>query len=157
MATSSAVVARRPQSRFKYALFSLLGLMFLFVLWNNERFIIDHSHPDWTYYFPVRYLLIPHGLGGLMALLIGPLQLSSRFRTKHVRVHRMSCRLFEGFTCVHRVDRKGERTIPDRALAIKRLQRPHAADVASVQCRGTKRLCSQQDAREVPRRTVPRA
>ncbi|PYV50499.1 MAG: hypothetical protein DMG98_27830, partial [Acidobacteria bacterium] len=89
MATSSAVVARRPQSRFKYALFSLLGLMFLFVLWNNEGFIIDHAHPDWTYYFPVRYLLIPHGLGGLTALLIGPLQLSSRFRTKHVRVHRI--------------------------------------------------------------------
>jgi hypothetical protein len=89
MATSSAVVARLPQNRMKYLLFSILGLMFLFVLWNNERFLIDHSHPDWTYYFPVRYLLIPHGLGGLTALLIGPLQLSSRFRTKHVRVHRI--------------------------------------------------------------------
>jgi len=89
MATSSAVAVRRPQSRFKYVIFSILGLMFLFVLWNNERFILDHSHPDWTYYFPVRYMLIPHGLGGLMALLIGPLQLSSRFRTKHVRIHRI--------------------------------------------------------------------
>src|SRR5438552_16457862 len=96
MATSSAVVARRPQSRFKYALFSLLGLMFLFVLWNNERFIIDHAHPDWTYYFPVRYLLIPHGLGGLTALLIGPLQLSSRLRTKHVRVQRILRRFYIG-------------------------------------------------------------
>jgi uncharacterized membrane protein len=89
MATSSAVAVRRPQSRFKYVIFSILGLMFLFVLWNNERFILDHSHPDWTYYFPVRYMLIPHGLGGLMALLIGPLQLSSRFRSKHVRIHRI--------------------------------------------------------------------
>ncbi len=89
MATSSAVVVRRPQSRFKYILFSALGAMFLFVLWHNERFIIDHSHPDWTYYFPVRWLLIPHGLAGLTALLIGPWQLSSRFRQKHVRVHRI--------------------------------------------------------------------
>ena len=89
MATSSAVAVRRPQSRFKYVIFSILGLMFLFVLWNNERFIFDHSHPEWTYYFPVRYMLIPHGLGGLAALLIGPLQLSSRFRTKHVRIHRI--------------------------------------------------------------------
>ncbi len=48
MATSSAVVVRRPQSRFKYILFSALGAMFLFVVWHNERFIIDHSHPDWT-------------------------------------------------------------------------------------------------------------
>ena len=89
MATSSAVAARRPQSRIKYILFPLLGLMFLFVLWHNERFIIDHSHPDWRYYFPVRWLLIPHGLGGLTALLIGPWQLSSRFRRKHVGVHRI--------------------------------------------------------------------
>jgi hypothetical protein len=38
---------RRPQSRFKYVLFSALGAMFLFVLWHNEGFIIDHSHSDW--------------------------------------------------------------------------------------------------------------
>ena len=86
MATSSAVAVRRPP-RFKYVLFSALGAMFLFVLWHNEPFIIDHSHPDWTYYFPVRWLRILHGLGGLTALLIGPWQLSSRFRQKHVRVH----------------------------------------------------------------------
>jgi hypothetical protein len=25
----------------------------LFVVYNNERFIVDHSDPLWTYYLPV--------------------------------------------------------------------------------------------------------
>src|SRR4030095_5090763 len=51
--------------------------MFLFVLWRNERSLLDHSHPDWVYYFPVRWWLIPHGLGGPIALVAGPFQFSS--------------------------------------------------------------------------------
>lgn len=100
MAASSAFAAHTPQRRFKYFLFSALGLMFLFVLWHNERFIVDHSHPDWTYYFPVRWLLIPHGLAGLTALLIGPFQLSSRFRQRHLRVHRIMGRFYLGGVAV---------------------------------------------------------
>jgi len=100
MATSAATAIRRPQVRFKYVLFSALGLMFLFVLWHNERFIIDHSHPDWTYYFPVRWRLLPHGLAGLTALLIGPFQLSSRFRQRHLRAHRIMGRFYLGAIAV---------------------------------------------------------
>jgi uncharacterized membrane protein len=97
MAASSALAAHSPQGRrFKYVVFSALGLMFLFVLWHNERFIVDHAHPDWKYYFPVRWLLIPHGLAGLTALLIGPFQLSSRFRQRHLRVHRIMGRFYLG-------------------------------------------------------------
>jgi uncharacterized membrane protein len=92
MDTSSAAAIRRPQVRFKYILFVAFVLMFLFVLWDRERFIIDHSHPLWRYYFPVRWWLLPHGLAALTALLIGPFQFSSRFRQRHLRVHRiMGC------------------------------------------------------------------
>lgn len=38
----------------KHILFGVLGLLLLFVIYNNERFIIDHSDPLWTYYLPVR-------------------------------------------------------------------------------------------------------
>ena len=96
MATSSAVAVRGPQIRFKQVLFVVLGLMFLFVLWHNERFIVDHSHPDWAYYFPVRWRLIPHGLAGLTALLLGPFQLSTRFRQRHLRLHRIMGRFYLG-------------------------------------------------------------
>jgi hypothetical protein len=79
---------------FKRALFLTLGLMFLFVLWRNERFILNHSHPDWAYYFPVRWWLIPHGLGGLIALVAGPFQFSSRLRQRHLPLHRMMGRAY---------------------------------------------------------------
>jgi uncharacterized membrane protein len=68
--------------------------MFAFVLWHDERFIINHSDPTWTYYFPVRWLVLIHALAGLTALLIGPLQLSSRFRERHLRVHRIMGRVY---------------------------------------------------------------
>jgi uncharacterized membrane protein len=94
LAASATIATYRSPSRFKYVLLSTLGLMFLFVLWHDERFIVDHSHSDWTYYFPVRWFLVPHGLGGLTALLTGPFQLSSRFRQRHLQVHRILGRFY---------------------------------------------------------------
>src|SRR6266542_4467057 len=53
---------------------------------------------------------------------------------EHVRARRMSCRMFEGFTFIHRVDdRKGIRTIPNRALAIKEFRCCDVTGVASAQ------------------------
>ena len=43
----------------KRILFGVLGVLMLFVIYNNERFIVDHSQPLWTYYLPVRWLLVP--------------------------------------------------------------------------------------------------
>jgi uncharacterized membrane protein len=100
MATSSAVAVRSPRIRFKHVLFFALGLMFLFVLWNNERFIVDRSDPARAYFFPVRWWLLPHGLAGLTALLIGPFQFSSRFRQRHLRIHRIMGRTYLGAVAV---------------------------------------------------------
>ena len=97
MREPAAVVAEvSPWGQFKRVLFLALGLMFLFVLWRSERFIVDHSHPDFAYYFPVRWWLIPHGLGGLTALVTGPFQFSSRFRRRHLHLHRLMGRLYLG-------------------------------------------------------------
>lgn len=94
MASTSAVPVRSSRIRAKHVIFALLGLMFLFVLWHDDRFIVDHSHPSWAYYFPVRWIVLPHALAGLMALLIGPFQLSTRFRTRHLRIHRIMGRIY---------------------------------------------------------------
>jgi len=94
MATSSAVPARTREIRLKHVLFAALALLFVFVLWHDERFIIVHSHPNFAYYFPVRWFIIPHGLAGLAALLIGPFQLSTRFRQQHLRIHRIIGRVY---------------------------------------------------------------
>ena len=78
----------------KYAFFAVLGAMTLFVLWNNERFFLNPQAPEWAHYDPIRWQLLPHGLGGTLALGLGAMQFSSRLRRRHPRVHRLSGRLY---------------------------------------------------------------
>ena len=79
---------------FTHWAFSALGLMTLFVLYNNERFIVLHSHPDWEYFLPVRWWLLPHGLGGALALILGPMQFSTRLRQQYPKFHRILGRVY---------------------------------------------------------------
>ena len=94
MASSSAAPLRGSQIGLRHVVFAALLPMFLFVLWHDERFIFIHSDQKWVYYFPVRWLVLLHVLGGLTTLLIGPFQFSSRFRQRHLRVHRIMGRIY---------------------------------------------------------------
>jgi uncharacterized membrane protein len=94
MASSSGVAVLSKQVHLRHLLFAALLTMFLFVLWHDERFVFNHSDEKWAYYFPVRWLIAPHVLGGLLALLIGPFQFSSRFRQRHLRIHRLMGRVY---------------------------------------------------------------
>ena len=60
-------------------------------------FIIDRALPYLTnfsfeqfnnYYWPNRWWLVGHLLGGMTALLIGPFQFSKTFRNKYLQIHR---------------------------------------------------------------------
>jgi len=72
----------------------MLGLLTLFVIYNNEHFIVDHSDPLWSYYLPVRWLLVPHGLAGAVCLCLGATQFSTRLRQRYTRVHRILGRCY---------------------------------------------------------------
>jgi uncharacterized membrane protein len=89
MASFSALAVRKKQIRLRHVVFAALLPMFLFVVWYSERYIFNHSDEEWTYFFPVRWLILPHGLAGLTALVAGPFQFSSRFRQRHLRLHRI--------------------------------------------------------------------
>lgn len=78
----------------KHGLFAAFALMALFVLWNNERFLVDASSPAWAHYDPIRLHLVPHGIGGTLALALGATQFSSRLRCKHLRLHRFFGKLY---------------------------------------------------------------
>jgi uncharacterized membrane protein len=84
----------------KYALFTVLGAMTLFVIWHNERFFLNPQAPDWAHYDPIRWHLLPHGLGGTLALALGALQFSTRLRRNHLRLHRLSGKLYIGSTFI---------------------------------------------------------
>jgi uncharacterized membrane protein len=78
----------------KYLLFGFIGLMLAYVLWHNERFLINRANPVWQHYQPFRWWLLPHGLAGACAILLGPLQFSDRLRQRFSKFHRVVGRIY---------------------------------------------------------------
>jgi uncharacterized membrane protein len=74
-----------------------LGVTTLFVFITSEVFLAADYPMYHAYRLQViadRHFLIPHTISGLVALLAGPLQFSSRFRERHLRLHRVLGRLY---------------------------------------------------------------
>ena len=78
----------------KYVVFILIGIMSTYVLYHNERFLIDSSHPVWQHYESFKWWLLPHGIFGAIVLLFAPLQFSNRLRQRFTRAHRVMGRLY---------------------------------------------------------------
>jgi hypothetical protein len=55
----------------KYVMFGIIGLMFVYVLGHNERFLIDAKDPEWPHIQPFKWWLLRHGVMGAYALLLG--------------------------------------------------------------------------------------
>jgi uncharacterized membrane protein len=94
MTTAPMSLRRNPWLRPKYLLFGFIGLMLLYVLRHNERFLINAKDPEWPHIQPFRWWLLPHGLTGACALLLGPLQFSDRLRQKYTKLHRIVGRFY---------------------------------------------------------------
>ena len=78
----------------KYVVFSAIALASTYVLYHNERFLIDSSHPVWQHYAPFKWWLLPHGIFGAIVLLFAPLQFSDRLRKRFTKAHRIMGRLY---------------------------------------------------------------
>lgn len=85
---------RTPWLRPKYLLFVLIGWMYVYVLWHDERFLVQPNHPQWQHFAPFRWWLLPHGMIAACALLPAPLQFSGRLRRRYPRLHRVIGRFY---------------------------------------------------------------
>src|SRR5579863_5790356 len=97
MATSTLRAPSATRSRFKTVLWLSLGLTTLFVFITSEVFLAFDYPMYHAYRLQVigdRVLLIPHTLAGIFALLIGPVNFSSRFRQRHLKLHRVLGRIY---------------------------------------------------------------
>jgi uncharacterized membrane protein len=92
MPTSTLPEPKTAGSRFKTILWVSLGLTALFVFITSEVLLVTDYPMYHAYRLRViadRHLLIPHTLAGIFALLIGPVNFSSRIRQRHLQLHRV--------------------------------------------------------------------
>src|SRR5580658_5810955 len=97
MPSSTLLAGKTSGSRFKTILWVSLGLTTLFVFITSEVLLVTDYPMYHAYRLQViadRHLLIPHTLSGMLALLAGPLQFSSRFRHRHLKFHRILGRIY---------------------------------------------------------------
>ena len=78
----------------KYVVFTLIALASLYVLYHNERFLIDPDSPVWQRYEPFKWWLLPHAVFGTIVLVFAPLQFSDRLRQRFTKAHRVMGRLY---------------------------------------------------------------
>ena len=97
MAASTLVVPSSRRSSLKTVLWTFLGLTTLFVFITSEVLLVTDYPMYHAYRLQViadRGLLIPHTLAGIFALVIGPINFSSRIRQRYLQIHRVLGRVY---------------------------------------------------------------
>ena len=97
MPISALVAPSSSRSRSKTIIWVSLGLTAFFVFITSEVLLVTDYPMYHAYRLQViadRHLLIPHTLSGVIALLAGPMQFSSRLRQRHLKFHRVLGRIY---------------------------------------------------------------
>ena len=92
-----AVPGSSEVSRRKTALWITLGAVTLFVVVTSELLLITDYPMYHAYRLQVigdRALLLPHSLAGTLALVLGPINFSSRLRQRRLQLHRILGRVY---------------------------------------------------------------
>jgi uncharacterized membrane protein len=94
--TVADLKAELPRNYAKWALFAVMALLILGVMWTDERFLFDSKDDEWAHIEPFKWLLLVHGLAGATALFIGPFQFSERLRRGNAKLHRTMGKIYIG-------------------------------------------------------------
>jgi hypothetical protein len=78
----------------KYVVFSVIAVASAYVMYHNERFLVQSTHPAWQHYESFKWWLLPHGVFGAIVLLFAPFQFSDRLRQRFTRAHRVMGRMY---------------------------------------------------------------
>ena len=94
ISTTLTSLERNSWFRPKYFLFAVIGLMLAYVIAHDESFLVHSKDPVWQHYEPFKWWLLPHGIAGACALLLGPMQFSDRLRQRFRKLHRAAGRIY---------------------------------------------------------------
>jgi uncharacterized membrane protein len=98
----SSIDAVAPVERhyLKPMLWGIIALAFVSVLLYTDLPLLLHPDSYSAKLVHDRLLLIPHAFAGLAALLIGPLQFTTRLRQRHAKLHRVMGRTYVTAVCI---------------------------------------------------------
>ena len=96
----SAIAGGRNPQILKWTFFAAMAAATLLVIYADERFLVSPADSEWRHIAPFKWLLLPHGLAGALALFTGPLQFSDRLRANRPKLHRWTGRLYIGAICL---------------------------------------------------------
>jgi uncharacterized membrane protein len=102
MSTATPPLTRpRTSNLSKHVLWYALGLAGISVLYYTDLPLL-HPSPDPFRAKLIRdmFLLIPHAIGGILATALGPFQFSTRFRQRHLSLHRLMGKVYIVSVCV---------------------------------------------------------
>jgi uncharacterized membrane protein len=103
MSTATTPLARPRTSRnlSKHLLWYALGLAGISVLIITDYPLLHPSADPYRAKLIVdRFLLIPHAVAGILATALGPFQFSTRFRQRHLALHRLMGKTYVICICV---------------------------------------------------------
>jgi len=78
----------------KTLVLAVVALMAAYVLYHNESFLVNSAAPVWKHYAPFKWWLLGHGLAGVSALVLAPMQFSDRLRLRFTKLHRITGRVY---------------------------------------------------------------
>jgi Predicted membrane protein (DUF2306) len=90
------VVGRTYASSFRarHLVFIFIAAIAAYILFHNERFLIEPSNPVWQHYRSIGWWLLIHGVAGASALILAPMQFSDRLRARFAELHRVVGRVY---------------------------------------------------------------
>jgi uncharacterized membrane protein len=95
MATAAPGTAPRANSlQAKHLLGLVFALMTLFVALTRDRTLLDAHSFLRQRYAPIPWLMLAHGIPGALALFLAFFQFSTRFRQRHLQLHRVMGRVY---------------------------------------------------------------
>src|SRR5260370_5179674 len=92
----AVAVSNTPTKSVKLFFWAALAAMSASVLFYSDLPMLRVSHPNHAHLLAIQWLLLPHilGLGGATALLLGPLQCSTRLRARNLPLHRLLGKIY---------------------------------------------------------------
>ncbi len=92
--TSTSQLAGGARKSLVIVWVAILAVGAYFVIASIPYYLVWNAANYGPYYWPRSAILLPHLLGGLFAIVIGPFQFWSRIRNNHPKVHRISGRVY---------------------------------------------------------------